>query len=184
MKYRRGFKKEADEHARDLRLEMKLKVHDPLCPWKLAGYLAIPVLPLSSFSKRDAKSVSHLMHTEPNSFSAATVFHGTRSLIVVNDAHSPERQASDVSHELAHTILAHEPIEPFDESGCRNFPKELEDEANWLGPALLVSKEAAWKIACKGTDKLSAASQYKCTPEVMQMRLNVTGVMKRLRRSR
>lgn len=183
MKYRHGFKKEADEYARDLRLEMKLEAHDPLCPWRLAEHLAIPVLPLSFFSEKNPESVIHLMHIEPSSFSAATVFYGTRSLIVVNDAHSPERQASDVSHELAHTILVHEPIEPFDEFGCRNFPKELEAEANWLGPALLVSKEAAWKIAGKGTDKLSAASQYGCTLEVMQMRLNMTGAMKRFRRS-
>lgn len=184
MGFKRGFKTEADEYAREFRSELELEAHEPLSPWRLAEHLAIPVRALSSFVEQEAESVRHLMNIEPRSFSAATVFHGTRSLIVFNDSHSQERQASDVSHELAHTILAHQPIEPFDEFGCRNFPKELEAEADWLGPALLVSKEAAWRIARSGIDKLAAASQYGCTPEVMQMRLNMTGAMKRSRRFR
>ncbi|MBE9064100.1 ImmA/IrrE family metallo-endopeptidase [cf. Phormidesmis sp. LEGE 11477] len=183
-KYRHGFKKESDEYARDYRVELRLEPYDPLSPWRLAEHLEIPVVTLSAFEEKHAESVYHLMHTDQKCFSAATVFYGTKRLIVVNNSHSPERQAANMSHELAHTILGHEPLEPFDESGCRNFPKVLEDEANWLGPALLVSKEAAWRIASKGIDKRAAAAHYGCSVEVMQMRLNMTGAMKLLQRSR
>ena len=43
---RRGFKKEANEYAKEFRQELGLRAHDPLCPWKLAEHLAIPVKPL------------------------------------------------------------------------------------------------------------------------------------------
>ena len=46
--YRRGFKAEADAYARNLRAEMQLRAIDPLCPWKLADYLGIDVVNLSS----------------------------------------------------------------------------------------------------------------------------------------
>src|SRR2546425_294346 len=87
-----------------------------------ADFVSIPVMPLQSL-KDDSSSlaghVDYLANRQPRVFSALTVFHGTRRLIVHNDAHSPARQRSDLAHELAHALLIHPPHPPFCSSGQR-----------------------------------------------------------------
>ena len=169
MEYRKGFKAEANEYSREFREELGLRAVDPLCPWALAEHLAIPVIGLSALMDDEPEKVHHLMNIDSRCFSAATVFRGMRRIIVLNDSHSRARQASDVIHELAHGILGHPPTQPFNEFGCRNFQKEIEAEANWLGPALLISEEAALSIA-----KLRSLDRF-CLPRVWSMNLVAIG---------
>lgn len=180
MALRRGFKKDANAYAREFREELGLKPHAPLCPRRLATHLAIPVLALSKFQNTIPKAVHCLTIKDTKSFSAVTVFDGRRRLIVHNDAHLPLRQASNISHELSHAILQHPPTEPFNEYGCRNFNPDYEEEANWLGPALLISEEAALHIVRTGMTIAEAVEYYQASKEVINMRLNVTGSRKRI----
>lgn len=179
-RYRRGFKKEASAYAREFRKELGLKPHAPLCPWKLAEHLAIPIVRLSEFQNEIPEDVCYFTQKDTKSFSAVTVFDGTRRLIVHNDAHDSLRQASNVSHELSHGILQHQPDELFNEYGCRNFNKECEDEANWLGPALLISEEAALHIVNNEMTIDEAVEYYNVSRQVINMRINVTGARKRI----
>lgn len=181
VKLRRGFKKEASDYAREFRAELGLKPHDPLSPWQLAEHLAIPVVPLSEFQDTIPNEVRFFKEKDIKSFSAITVFNGTKRIIVHNDAHSLLRQASNVSHELSHGILQHQPDEVFNECGCRNFNQEYEDEANWLAPALLISEEAAIHIVKTGMTIDEAVQHYGASREVINMRINVTGAKKRIR---
>ena len=138
--------------------------------------------PIWRFQLQDEVAVhyiDYLMEHDRQCFSALTVFRSYRRMIVHNDAHSKNRQASNISHELSHAILQHPPMEPFGDYGCRNFNKELEDEANWLGPALLISEEAALHIVKTGMTIPQAVNHYSVTKEVLSMRLNVTGARKR-----
>jgi Zn-dependent peptidase ImmA (M78 family) len=57
---------------------------------------------------------------DTDSFSAVTVFRGYRRLIVHNENHHPHRQASNLAHELSHTLLEHEPS-PVSESERRTL---------------------------------------------------------------
>lgn len=179
-KFRRGFKKEASAYARELRAELGLKPHAPLCPWQLAEHLAIRVVPLSEFQNKIPEAVHYFTEKDVKSFSAITVFDGTKRIIVHNDAHSLLRQASNVSHELSHGILQHQPDEVFNECGCRNFNQQYEDEANWLGPALLISEEAALHIVKTRIPIDEAVKYYRASKEVINMRINVTGARKRI----
>lgn len=182
--FRWGFKTEANEIAREIRRELGLRDADPLDPWKLAAHLAVPVVPLSSF-RADASRAARLFRTvERETFSAVTVFAGTERMIVYNDAHFRGRQASDIAHELAHALLQHPPAPIFDAHGCRNWDAALEDEANWLAAALLVSEEAALTIALNGTSTEAAAARYGVSKQMLQFRLNVTGARVRVRRAR
>jgi hypothetical protein len=54
-------------------------------------------------------------------------------------------------------------MEIFDSSGTRNY-KTMEEEANWLGPALLVSEEAAMHIAALGLTISKACPCRKPNP--------------------
>lgn len=67
-----------------------------------------------------------------------------------------------------------------DPSGMRNYDRAMEEEANWLGPALLVSDEAAMHIAALGLTIAKASDMYGVSEPLVRMRLNVTGAYQRV----
>ena len=182
MNLPRGFRTEANAYAREFREELGLQPHAPLSPWALAEHLAIPVVALSDFSSEIPAEVCCLLGRERSSFSAATVFRGRRRLIVHNDAHHPRRQASNIAHELSHGILGHPLTPPLNDHGCRHFDKAIEDEANWLGPALLISEEAALFIVERGLSMPDAIRIYGVSEQIITMRINIIGARKRIAR--
>jgi Zn-dependent peptidase ImmA (M78 family) len=101
---------------------------------------------------------------------------------VHNDAHTIGRQANNVAHEISHGLLQHPPTPALDDRGCRNWNKDVEDEAAWLGAALLVSEEAALAVVRQRLPIDEAADQYGVSPELMTMRINVTGARARVQR--
>jgi len=181
MTLRRGFKSEAHAYAREFRTELGLAPHDPLCPWQLAQHLEIPVMPLTDFTEIP-EAVRCLTSQEKRSFSAVTVFCRSRRCIIYNDAHHRHRQASSISHEIGHGILGHPSTPPLNEYGCRHYDKAIEDEANWLGPALLISEEAALYIVRTGMLMPDAIKTYGVSDDVITMRLNVTAARRRIER--
>ena len=105
---------------------------------------------------------------------------GRRLIIIHNDAHDRKRQASNLAHEIAHALLAHPTHLMLKQSGDRHYDKEIEDEASWLGPALLISEEAALHIVETRMTMEQASHFYGATKEVIQMRLNVSGARRRV----
>ncbi|MEG4081958.1 ImmA/IrrE family metallo-endopeptidase [Microcoleus sp. POL8_C6] len=51
-------------------------------------------------------------------------------------------------------------------------------EANWLGPALLISREAAFHIAKTEMSVVEASRFYRVSEQVITMRLNMSGARK------
>jgi Zn-dependent peptidase ImmA (M78 family) len=184
MGYRRGFKSDANSTAREIREELGLKSTDALDPWRLAEHLAVPVIPLSALSNDVPDAARYLLDIEPEVFSAVTVFYGSRRIIVHNDAHSRGRQASDLSHELAHALLMHGSSPAIDHRGCRLWDQNIEDEAQWLAGALLVTEEAALSVARNDTPLQAAAAQLGVSVAMLRYRINVTGARKRVERAR
>ena len=181
---RRGFKTEANRTSRELRVELGLHPTAPLCPFRLAGHLGITLLKLSDFAAEHPDAVAYLLSDAgARDFSAVTLCITKPCAIIYNDAHSPGRIAADIAHELAHSLLMHEPHRLVDSAGRRHFDSELEDEANWFGPALLVSDEAAVFIASRGWTLAEAATRYGVSEPLMRMRLNTTGAHKRVSRA-
>jgi Zn-dependent peptidase ImmA (M78 family) len=183
MAFRRGFKTEGNEIVAEVRGELGLTHYDPLDPDVLARWLEIPVIGLSDFLT-DAPAVSHLLGTEPDVFSAVTVFAGSQRTIVHNDAHALTRQRSNLSHELAHGLLLHPPTPALDDSGCRHWNQDIEDEAGWLGGALLVPEAATMAIAKGRWTAEGAAHHFAVSPAMIRFRLNATGALKRIQRAR
>lgn len=182
MALRRGFKTEANEIAREVRMELGLGLTARLDPWQLAHRLDIPVLALSDLGEHAPGAVHHFQEVDASEFSAVTVFRGSRRVVVHNDAHSRGRQASDVGHELAHGLLLHEPSPALDHDRSRLWNPEMEEEADWLAGAILVSDEAAFSIAARRVPIDLAAEHYGVSEPMMRFRLNVTGAYKRAAR--
>jgi hypothetical protein len=181
---RRGFKKEAHALAREVRADLGLAPVDPLDPFALASFLEIPVYPLSDLRDGAAEAVRHLTERDPSAFSAVTIFQGMRKTIWHNDGHALVRQRSNVAHEIAHALLFHTPSSDPDPVRARPWDKAAEEEAQWLGGALLVSYEAALALARAGTDTVLGATRYGVSTEMVTYRLNVTGALLRAARAR
>jgi Zn-dependent peptidase ImmA (M78 family) len=102
-------------------------------------------------------------------------------MIVYNDAHSRGRQASDITHELAHALLQHPPAPALDHRGCRHWDPELEEEADWLAGVLLITEDAALAIVRNGLSLEEAAAKYGVSTQMVQFRVNMTGARRRVR---
>ena len=184
MAYRHGFKSEANSIAREVRDELGLAALDALDPLVLAEHLDVPVTPLSDFRSEAPGAVHHLQRIDLEAFSAVTVFAGSKRNIVHNDAHSAGRQASNVAHELGHALLLHEPTPPLDDRGCRLWNQNIEDEAQFLGGALLITEDATLWIVRSGLSLSEAASRFDVSERMVTYRLNMTGARKRVERAR
>jgi len=181
MCLRRGFKKEANQIARQIRIELGLKSTDPLNPFELANYLGIPVVPISDFRNDAPLAIDHFQTRGKSEFSAATIFLGSQRLIIHNDVHVSGRQSSNIAHELSHGLLQHPQTAPLNDLGCRIWDKTIESEADWLAASLLISEEAALKIARENLPLKIAASLYGVTEKMIRFRLNVTALRQRVR---
>lgn len=183
IKLRRGFVTEANRWALELRAELGLAAHDPLCPWRLAAHLEVPIYRLSQLPACNERAIL-LEKRNGHDFSGAVCFDGLAAFIVINDAHETKRQVSDIAHEVAHILLRHPPSNPFQKDGIREFSAEHESEAERLGPTLLISDAAAMRACRLITSKRyhlpGLSDEWGISREVIQMRINLSGARRRV----
>jgi Zn-dependent peptidase ImmA (M78 family) len=121
-------------------------------------------------------------------FSAITADLGGGRVIIHNDAHDRKRQAADLAHEIAHGLLLHNLAPLTGISGERNYDREIEEEASWMGPTLLIPDEAAVFIAIRIAERRltmqQACDEYGVSDPLLKMRLNVSGAYVRASRRR
>lgn len=179
MGLRRGFKAEAARLAEEVRRELGLGPLDRLDPRRLAQHLEIPIVALSELvgAHEDA---DYLLLEEPKAFSAVTVFKDNRRIIVHNDSHSIPRQNSNLSHELSHPLLLHEPTPALDGiTGSRIWIPTYEREADWLAGELLVTRAMALDVARGRLTLQEAMERFGVSSSMLNWRLNMTGSVKR-----
>lgn len=127
---RKGFKTKANELSRTIRSELGIRANLPMSPWLVAEHLDIPVLALSSLSAEAPSAVNHFSVRKQGAFSGMTVFDGFSQIVVINDSHSSGRQANDLSHEIAHALLFHQPSPALNDNGNRHWDGVIEEEAS------------------------------------------------------
>ncbi len=182
--YRYGFKKEAEDYAKEFREELSLLPHEPLCPRKLAKLLDIPVFGLRDSPVLDANIITHWQNSATGEFSGLIIQDGTRKEIHHNDFHHPRRQNSNIAHELAHIILGHDLQVPIQKNGERKYDRAIEDEAKWLGSTLLLPKAATVYIVKNGLLKSDIEDQYNVSHSLYKYRVQVTDTMRLVQNSR
>ncbi len=176
MKLRRGFKKEAEEYAEEFRRELHIPATGPLCPFRLAEHLEIPVVGLTTLSDLEPSHLKHAVGEGQSIFSATTVVDGCYCMIIHNDSHHPFRQNSNVMHEIAHILLGHPPRPPLVGDSCRNFDTTSEREANELGFTLLIPKRAALRVVESRMPIDEACEYYGVSAKLLRYRIDVTDV--------
>jgi Zn-dependent peptidase ImmA (M78 family) len=182
---RRGFKADAERIAESVRAELGLQLWQPLDGLALAEHLGIEVITLRELRRYGAKDESIRRLISPDAgFSATTVCAGTRRLIVYNPREPPGRRANSLTHELSHILLEHEPKQALGAGGCRHWAIREEAEADWLGAALLVPREGALHWMERDGDLERGAEHFGVSIELFRWRVNHTGVIRRLARTR
>lgn len=170
----RGFKAKANRLAVSVRADLGLDACDPLNPLAVCEHFEIEVVPLTTLGPETA----HFTDVERGAFSAVTVPCGIHRAIVHNDRHHPDRQRSNMMHELAHAFLGHKPCSAFNCDGERHYDGGIEAEASFLAGSLLITNEAAWHIVRTGL-KSAARRIYGVSQQMLDYRLRVSGAMKR-----
>jgi Zn-dependent peptidase ImmA (M78 family) len=180
-----GFKSEAERLAARVRREAGFTTEEPLDPWNLARSLGFHVATLDELNDPAGEAArEYFRRVAPEDFSAMTMASSTTTLIMLNSAHSRERQASSLAHELSHRLLKH-PLQPaFAASGCRTCDSRQEDEASWLGGVLLVPRDAALLLVREGISVDIAAERFGVSVQLMRMRLNASGARAQVERER
>lgn len=186
--FARGFKTWCETIALQHRRALKLRPIDPVKPQAVAASLGVPVYGIEEVPGLDTRVLHTLLHEDPDSWSAVTITNGRKSVIILNSSHSGGRPASDLMHELAHVIIGHTPARvDVTEDGAlilNTYDRQQEDEANWLAGSLLLPRDALMWIRKQRLDLHAAAREYGVSVQMLQYRLNVTGVDYQLRGGR
>lgn len=184
----RGFKAWAERTALAVRRELGLSAREPLDPGKLALHLSVRLVSPEDLTGLPADISTQLLQSDPWGWSAATLELPTATIVIYNPKKSAGRQASDIIHELAHLILGHEPVTlVFSNDGLlatRTFNAKQEDEANWLGWALLLPRDALMSARRSRMATAQIAAMYGVTERLVDYRLQMTGVNAQIRRTR
>ena len=186
--FSRGFKSWCETTALVQRKAIGLPATEPLDPNRLAKHLGVNVMRAEEVPGLDADTLQVLLTEDPDSWSAITVSVGARDLIIVNSSHSGGRPASDLTHELSHILIGHEPARvDITEDGLlilNSYDKTQEEEANWLSGCLLLPREALFAIRRRRLTDTVAAREYGVSVAMLRFRLNVSGVDFQLKRAR
>lgn len=183
--YRRGFKKWADEKVIEIRMQLGLYASSPLCAFKLCEFLKIPIIEPSNVQGLSDDYLNELIGAGSTHWSAATIpIIDGKYIIVHNPTHSPARQQSNLMHELAHILCGHRISENTKSTGLSGFLRNLditqEDEAEWLGSCLQLPRPALIYSLKKKMTLEKIAEYYNCSIEMVNYRINITGVKRQL----
>lgn len=173
-----AFAAECEKIALRLRSELDLDSQDRLDPRRVAAHLEIGVVSIERYRDTCPDAVALLTEKDKGAFAAASVFCGTRCLIIVNPSQSDTEMALSIAHEIAHRELEHEPTWPlFDQTGRGLEDHEQEEaEAEHLARAILVPEKGLEPVLARcGGNALLAAAHFGVSVKLMRRRIEEVG---------
>jgi len=185
---RRGFKAWCERTSAEYRQALGVSSEEALAPRALAAFLRVRVATPQDFPLLSYKSLQQLTVADPDSWSAITVSQGGINLVILNSSQPITRQTNSLVHELAHIILNHKTDDAqVSAEGIlfrAQFNKEQEDEAAWLAGCLLVPAEGLLDAYRWTRAPRLLAEQFGVSEPLLEWRLRMTGVQKRMARVR
>ena len=173
-----SFRRRAEMLATSERTKLALGPTDRLDPQTLAAAYGINVVELSKLPGPTAAQRARLMEQESKDLSALLVVDESgQAMIIVNDSHTPQRQASSVCHEMGHLLLGHAAGPILDAAGSRVYPERQENEATWFAGALLVPVKGLRMLYPKRT-RPEIEQHYGVSQEMLRWRCNMHGMAK------
>lgn len=182
--FERGFKSWCERYAVETRAALGLGPVAALDPRTLAAHLGVRVWTPHDIPGLSHKSLDTLLRNDgtPSCWSAVTLVVGIKVVVILNSSHSSARQASDLTHELAHRIRGHEAQEvdvtPDGLMLLRNYDKAQEEEADWLSGCLLLPRDALVHIKNDNLSEAEASARYGVSQSMLKYRMTTTGVQR------
>jgi Zn-dependent peptidase ImmA (M78 family) len=181
----RGFKTRAEKTACEFRKRLNLSAYAPLRAKILLGHLKIAALEPRDIPGLRDEVIRETLNGSSQHWSAITIYDATGSpFIIYNSAHGPSRQESDLMHEAAHIVCEHPPgkIMRLGKMTFRSYNKEHEEEAEWLGGCLQITRQGLlWALQRRMTTE-QIAEHFGASEALARYRRNVTGVDAQLMR--
>lgn len=176
--FERGFKSWCENTAESIRQRMNLGKNEPISPYELAKLLNVKIIALEEIPGIKKETVEYLSSPSGDEWSAVTVQTGSSQTTIVNPRHSEARQASNITHELAHIIRAHKApqIHISGDFAIREFDVRQEAEADWFAGCLLLPRTALISSIYRGESIDQAAQRFGVSKSLFNYRLNKTGV--------
>jgi hypothetical protein len=181
--FERGFKTWCEKYSSDVRKKLGVRKDAPLHTHALAKHLGVRVWTPHDVPGLSSESLEVLLRNDgktPSCWSAVTIVVSSKVVVVLNSSHSAARQASDLTHELAHRIRGHKAREvSLSEDGIMllsSYDKHEEEEADWLSGCLLLPREALVLIRRQQFDDADAANAYGVSARMLNYRMATTGV--------
>jgi Zn-dependent peptidase ImmA (M78 family) len=154
-----------------------------LCPWQYADWLGVLVFDATDLDLRP-QDAAQLLEIDPDSWSGMTVFEEGVHVVVLNTTHRRPRRTATLMHELAHIILDHVPadvdVSPSGLVLLSDYSAEQEEEADWLGAALLLPEAALLLHRGQGRSIAEIAQLFRVSEDLCTWRCRMTGIDKRL----
>ena len=176
--FKRGFKAQSERRAIEVRKQLELAEHDPLDSFNFARHLQVRVrsaADIPGISKQDLKAA-----LDSGGWSAFTLKIDAHHMVVYDHTQSKPRINSVIMHELAHITLGHSLANGHTISdgsfAPSHFNQDQEDEADWLGSALLLPRPALLQIRQNGWSNDQASDHYLVSKEMLTWRFRMTGV--------
>lgn len=129
-------------------------------------------------------SLKQLTINEPNFWSGMTIRENGRIAVILNSQHSITRQMNTLMHEWAHIKLDHKPSRvDLSEDGLlllSDYPKEYEEEADWLAGAMLAPRDGLYELRKSGLPPDKLAEHFGVSNALINWRLRMTGIERQL----
>jgi hypothetical protein len=183
---RRGFKTWCENASCGYRRDLKLPKYARLDPRDLARHIGVAVWAPNDIPGLDPQVLNHLLHVDPDSWSAVTLTVSEISVVITNTSHPETRQNNTLAHELSHLILKHQPAQAFvtpDGMMVMNeYNRVHEEEGNCLSATLLVPREGLLHLLSLRWSDDQIAAHFGISMDLLRMRKNLTGVERQLGR--
>ncbi len=185
---RRGFKSWSETLSLRVRKDLGIIEQAPLDCFALAQYLGVRVWTPADIPALSSKTGAILLRSRADGWSAVSVTHNDAYAVVYNPSHKAGRRSSDIMHELSHIVIGHEPatilLAPGAGIALRSFNRDQEEEAAWLAGSLLLPRPALLNVARSATTIEAACDMYVVSDDLLEYRMNVTGVNAQMRHRR
>lgn len=183
---RRGFKTLAEKHAIEARSALNVAANAPLDPWAYAEHLGVAVLDFHGLGL-SPETTHQLAVADEQSWSAMTLSDEGKFVIVLNPSHAKTRQRNDLTHELSHIELGHQPARvEVSQTGLMllsDYSDDQEQEADWRAAALLVPRQGLLQLRTRGQGTSEIAIHYGVSTQLCEWRLRTTGVETQVKRT-
>ena len=183
---RRGFKAWCERTSHEYRSSLRVLLADPLDPLRLANLLGVRVTTPEAIPGLSRETVFQLTRVDRDSWSAVTISHNGKRLVVLNSGQSEARQTSSLAHELAHIVLNHATDQAvLSDEGFLfrgSYDAAQEEEANWLAACLLVPRDGLLTACRRRADHHYLATRFGVSRDMIAWRLRMTGVSRQLKR--